>query len=185
MGISKYIGKKIHESLENHKAEKAYHKEQELNERNEYNRGRIEGSHKRGVLEGSGGVTAQEKFASRGGGTRSRGTQRLTGSGRGGFSGSMQNFDNIFGASQMGGGGGIGSGFAIGGGGEGRARPDRVITKANGRVKIEEYGTRHESGGGMGLGDGLGMGSGLGLDFGGSGAPSKREKKERHPYDIF
>lgn len=185
MGISKFIKNKLHESQENRKAEKAYHKEQELNERHEYNRGRIEGQHKRGILEGAGGVTAQEKFAARTSG-RSRGVQRVSGTGK--FSASMQNFDNIFGASNFsgggskGGGGGMGMGLGFGGG-EGRARPDRVVTKANGKVRIEEYGSRHESNDGFGE---LGLGGGLGLDgFGGSGGSSgKKGKREPHPYEF-
>ena len=177
MGLTKKIMEKMHESKVNRDAEKAYQKEQRLEERNEYDKGRKVGSYKRGVTEGSGGVTAQTKYAARGGKP-----QGVTGSGS--FSGSMNKFDSIFGVSQIGGGrgskgdGGMGLGLGFGGGGESRSRPDRVITKANGKVRIEEYGSKHESEDGFGN---LGLGGGIGLEgFGGSS-----KKKEKHPYDIF
>ena len=177
MGLKKYILNKVNEKKVNYQAERAHQKEEKLEVKNQYEKGYREGQYKRGVLEGSGGVTAQTKFAARGGKP-----QGVTGSGS--FSGSMNKFDSIFGVSQIGGGrgskgdGGMGLGLGFGGGGESRSRPDRVITKANGKVRIEEYGSKHESEDGFGS---LGLGGGIGLEgFGGSS-----KKKEKHPYDLF
>ena len=178
MGLSKYIKNKVKEKVGNYQAERAHQREERLTERNEYERGRHEGAFKKGQVEGAGGLTESEKFyarQNRGSGGR---VQRTTG--RGGFSSSIKNFDNIFGASSFGGG--------FGGGSESRApRPNRVITKANGKVRIEEYGgSQHESGG-IGLGEGLGggvMGAGIGLDFGGPPSGRKGKREERHPYEF-
>ena len=182
MGVTKYLQGKIKEKVQNYQAERTHQKEERLEQRTQYEKGRREGSYERGKIEGSGRVTEQTKYADRGG----RKAQGVTGSTRG-FSGAMKHSDDIFGWSgSTGGGSGMGggvfgSGLSFGGGSGGeRSRPDRVITKRNGGVRIEEYGSRHESEDGMG---GLGLGMGLGIDsFGGS---EKGKKKEKHPYDFF
>jgi hypothetical protein len=174
-GLIKYAGDKLHERNVNRQAEREHAKEERLENCDRYEKGYHEGSFKRRVIEGSGGVTAQTKYAGRSGG---RAPQRLTGSG--GFSGSMQNYDKVFGASGFS--GGMGSGLGFGGGGGSKSRPDRVITKANGKVRIEEYGSKHDSDDGFGS---LGLGGGLGLDgFGGSGGSGKKSKREPHPYEF-
>lgn len=167
MGLSKYIQNKLKEKVVNYKAERAHNKEERLTERNEYERGRHEGAYKRGQTEGAGGLTESEKFyakQNRGGGR----VQRTTG--RGGFSGVAKRSNDVF--DWTGGGG-----FGLGGSGDSRPRPTRVITKANGKVTIAEYGNR-ESDEGMGS---LGLGSGIGIE----GFSGPRKKGEKHPYDIF
>ena len=194
MGLSKYLKNKASEAVTNYKAERAHSKEERLEQRNQYEKGRREGEYQKGIIqgEGRGHVTEYTEYNSKGkpikteryGNPNARVSGGGSSGGKPGFRSTIKKSDGIFGWSGTGGLNGPSIGLF------GGAAPKRPITAPvrtrtimpNGKVVISEpiqQQPHHESNEGN-----SGMGIGIN-DFMGPSGLNKKGKKEKHPYDLF
>ena len=194
MGLTKFIKNKAKEAVTNYKAERAHSKEERLEQRNQYEKGRREGEYRKGIIqgEGRGHVTEYTEYNSKGkpikteryGNPNARVSGGGSSGGKPGFRSTIKKSDGIFGWSGTGGLNGPSIGLF------GGAAPKRPITAPvrtrtimpNGKVVISEpiqQQPHHESNEGN-----SGMGIGIN-DFMGPSGLNKKGKKEKHPYDLF
>jgi hypothetical protein len=190
-----YPGQKYND----YQAERAHQREEKLEQRNQFEKGRREGEYQKGLIqgEGRGRVTEYTEYNSKGKpiktakyGKIQEPQQQRSGGARPGFRSTMKHSDDIFGWSSGGGVAGLGLGF----GDEPRkqvAPPMRktVFNPRTGKVEtyepIQQPHQRPQETGDFIMGTGSERIDNSNFILGPTGLSNKKNKTEKHPYDIF